>query len=121
MKKLIYVFLAAAMLLTGCEDGSGEIGGSGQASDTAVTAAAPTEKSADKTEASASEAEISSDIQEKPSEEEAPETAQEAAQDTNTEPAAEEAELTEEAAATESGGAKVNPDGSIDLPIIPVD
>jgi hypothetical protein len=118
MKKTIYILLAASLLLTGCDGGESSSGMSEQSSDVKVTTAAITEEKNGTTEGITSE--IVTETNEKPSENSEPETVPTTAEEQQ-EPATEEAEPTEEAVTAADSGVKVNADGSIDLPIVPVD
>lgn len=125
MKKTIYTILAASLLLTGCTEGNSITADSETASTAAVTAAVSSaitaEKATDKTEAVTTEAELPVINNEEQPQETDTDTSQQEKQDNIDTQTAETAELTEENAASEPDSARANPDGSIDLPIIPVD
>ncbi|WP_303838488.1 hypothetical protein [Ruminococcus flavefaciens] len=122
MKKTIFIFLAAFLLLTGCNGGDSSSGMSEQPSDVKVTTAAITEEKTDTTNTTESiTSEIVTETNEKPSESSEPETVPITTEKQQQETVTENAEPTEEAVTAPDSGVKVNADGSIDLPIIPVD
>jgi predicted small secreted protein len=121
MKKTIFIFLAASLLLTGCNGGDSS-GMSEQLSDVKVTTAAITEEKNDTTNTTEGiTSEIVTETNEKPSESSEPETVPITTEKQQQETVTENAGPTEEAVTAPDSGVKVNADGSIDLPIIPVD
>ena len=127
MKRLIPIFLAAALLLTGCHNGKSDSSESSTTATTSVTTIATTtntetaERSGISTDKPATEqaTKVTATSVAKQSEPNKNDRSTELKEEYTT-PEIEVTEFDDEDVITTSDGAKVNEDGSIDLPIVPI-
>lgn len=134
MKKLIPLFIAASLLMCGCQGGNGDVRQDSDPSSSSVTTSVSgisdqtTEDIINITEATSSDIGTTGNKSENASVKNDSDTVRttevtkgkDNMKETYTTPVTEIVEFSEEDVITSSNGAKANPDGSIDLPIIPV-